>query len=333
MNLDENVINRENFLEVKEYLEYQKTIFQVSDKTRDANYYHLVHFMEWAGSVPFPEAKKIKVSFPSYLEGLRTAKGVGFAGETLSGVFKVCRAFLTWAKQEKPTRYKLLDQRWIKSLRPSRARSLQSELKTRELYTLEDVIKLVNVVPETFTEKRTRAAVAFLFLSGIRIGAFLTLPFECVDLNNLRIYQLPAKGVKTKNSKAAITYLLNIPELLDVVREYDAEFRPKMLAESYWYIHADTWGEATKRKPTGDRVDARCTFRDHLIKLCQIAGVKYLSAHKFRHGNAVYSLKKAKTVAQLKAISQNLMHSNTGITDGIYGRLVNDDVENIITGL
>jgi hypothetical protein len=36
---------------------------------------------------------------------------------------------------------------------------------------------------------------------------------------------------------------------------------------------------------------------------------------------------------QLKAISQNVMHSSVGITDGIYGRLVEDDVHNLITGL
>jgi integrase len=62
-------------------------------------------------------------------------------------------------------------------------------------------------------------------------------------------------------------------------------------------------------------------------------GVEYYSAHKLRHGHAVYALKHAKTMAELKAISQNLMHSSIGITDGIYGRLVDDDVNRVITHL
>jgi hypothetical protein len=36
---------------------------------------------------------------------------------------------------------------------------------------------------------------------------------------------------------------------------------------------------------------------------------------------------------ELKAISQNPMHSTVGITDGIYGRLVEDDVHEAILGL
>jgi hypothetical protein len=57
------------------------------------------------------------------------------------------------------------------------------------------------------------------------------------------------------------------------------------------------------------------------------------SPHKFRHGNAVYSLKLAKDIAALKAVSQNLMHSNISITDGVYGILSNNDVRGQIDSL
>jgi hypothetical protein len=44
-------------------------------------------------------------------------------------------------------------------------------------------------------------------------------------------------------------------------------------------------------------------------------------------------LKQAKDIAALKAISQNLMHSNLSITDGIYGILSDMDVKAQIQGL
>jgi len=44
----------------------------------------------------------------------------------------------------------------------------------------------------------------------------------------------------------------------------------------------------------------------------------YYFPHKFRHGHATYALSQAVTVPDLKAISQNLMHSNLNITDGVY---------------
>lgn len=54
--------------------------------------------------------------------------------------------------------------------------------------------------------------------------------------------------------------------------------------------------------------------------------IPYHSPHKFRHGCAVFSLKHAENIGQLKAISQNLMHANISITDGIYGILSESDI-------
>ena len=59
----------------------------------------------------------------------------------------------------------------------------------------------------------------------------------------------------------------------------------------------------------------------------------YHSPHKFRHGHAVYALKNAKTVPDLKAVSQNLMHTNLSITDGVYGILSEKDVKEKIVSL
>jgi integrase len=56
-------------------------------------------------------------------------------------------------------------------------------------------------------------------------------------------------------------------------------------------------------------------------------GRRYHSPHKFRHGHAVYALRMAQDVAALKAVSQNLMHQNLTVTDGVYGVLSDVDVK------
>jgi integrase len=61
--------------------------------------------------------------------------------------------------------------------------------------------------------------------------------------------------------------------------------------------------------------------------------LSYHSPHKFRHGHALYALKMAKDVSALKAVSQNLMHANLSITDGVYGILSDTDVKRQIDGL
>jgi hypothetical protein len=62
-------------------------------------------------------------------------------------------------------------------------------------------------------------------------------------------------------------------------------------------------------------------------------GLPYSSPHKFRHGHAVYALKLAKDIAELKAVSQNLMHANLSIINGVYGVLSELDVKRQIESL
>ena len=59
----------------------------------------------------------------------------------------------------------------------------------------------------------------------------------------------------------------------------------------------------------------------------------YHSPHKFKHGNAVYSIKLAKDIAALKVVSQNLMYSNLSIMDGVYGILSDTDIQKQIASL
>ena len=55
--------------------------------------------------------------------------------------------------------------------------------------------------------------------------------------------------------------------------------------------------------------------------------------HKLGHRHIVSALKKARDVADLKAVSQNLMHASLTITFSIYGVLVGDDVSSRIASL
>ena len=74
---------------------------------------------------------------------------------------------------------------------------------------------------------------------------------------------------------------------------------------------------------------ARLDLKEWMTKV----GLPYHSPHKFRHGFAVYALKKAQDMGDFKAISQNMMHSNLSVTDGIYGIFSEEEVKNRIIGL
>jgi hypothetical protein len=73
------------------------------------------------------------------------------------------------------------------------------------------------------------------YLSGIRIGAFVTLPIKAVDLENRSIKLWPSLGVKTKFEKHHTAYLLEIPELLELVFNWDYKIRKVFKTEYPWF--------------------------------------------------------------------------------------------------
>ena len=76
-----------------------------------------------------------------------------------------------------------------------------------------------------------------------------------------------------------------------------------------------------------------CCVRKGMRQLCQLAGVEYKRPHALRHGHAVWALSNAGSVADLKAVSQNLMHKSLSVTDGIYAILPDTEVQARIAAL
>ncbi len=172
-----------------------------------------------------------------------------------------------------------------------------------EYYGLEDMLKIGSVEPTIMAEKRGQAAMIFLYLSGMRVGHFLTLPISCVDLDQMKIYQVPSMGVKTKFHKASITTMLNIPELMAIVRKWDNEVRAIYPLNQTWYAPVQPQRGKFGRFLITNHIASPLRskeLRKEMVKLCKMAGVKFRSAHKLRHGHAVFGIKNAKNIQELK---------------------------------
>jgi len=191
----------------------------------------------------------------------------------------------------------------------------------------------VQVAPANLALRRDRSASALLFLSGMRASALCTLPIGCLDLDEGTVKQFPELGVKTKNSKSAETYLFPIPELIEVVRDWDDLVRRELPATAAWYAPViSSWGEQRlSAQPPG--ANRNTALQKRMRRLFGYAGLAYKSPHKFRHGTAVYGLQHARTMADYKAVSMNLMHGDIRITDGIYAVLSKEDVRARIASL
>jgi len=126
--------------------------------------------------------------------------------------------------------------------------------------------------------------------------------------------------------------LLPIPDLLDVVRAWDDLVRARLSKQDLWYAHIQSDGlEFMPGQPATDT--RRSRVRKGMRQLCEMAGVEYKRPHALRHGHAHYALTHAKTLDELKAASQNMMHESLATTESIYTQLVKGELQSRIAKL
>jgi len=326
------MINRQNWLDTRAYLQHMDRRVGRHPSTIHKYRTQLRHLLEWADDNPFQKAREIDPAFPTYLVTARAdGRPSPLSYSTIYKTLITVRAFFQFARLEWPQRYRRISESWIDLLQPARESKPMPQLDEHRFYTLDEVLAVARVSTETLREERARVAVALLFLSGMRPDVLASIPISCVDLPRKRILQIPQMGVRTKNNKAAITYLLDIPELLDIVHAWDRRvrgFEPSTL----WYATLNHDGMQLT-ETTRAIIGRASVIGDDLRIICQKAGVEYKSPHKLRHGHIVYARNLAHDMEQLKAISQNVMHSTVLITDQVYAGLTDNQVQSVISSL
>ena len=326
------MVERQNYLLVQAHLRYLRDIYQLSPASLDRYRFFLRHLILWADSRLFRDTHLIRPTFPAYVANLIGQSGSPLSQQTQKKIIDVSKRFFVWAKTNDPKEYGRFPNDWIASLRVARTPHPQRE---HVFVTVDEAINLATMpIPdEDLALRRDQAAAAMLYLSGMRISAFTTLPISALNLAERSVRQWPELGVLTKNAKRATTYLLPIPELLAVVRAWDELVRSKLPATAPWYTPIKhTWGDQrfSTKAPGKNRHQA---LGKRLHRLFELADLPYKSAHKFRHGHAVYGLQNAQTMADYKAVSMNLMHHDIEITDSIYAPILSDEIKERIAGL
>ena len=327
------MVNRDNYSLTKLYLTYLSEVAQLDAQSVQRYWFHLRHLLLWADAVAVGQAAEIRPAFPAYLATVRTAEGERpLAPVSAKKITQTTKRFFKWLLVTYPHEYRTFPAAWIETLRPPK---IIPPADQHVFVTLEEVrqIAALPIADDDLALRRDRAAAIMLYLSGMRAGAFGTLPIAAVDLEKRTIRQWPSLGVATKNSKSAITYLLDIPDLITIVEQWDQFIRTRLPATAMWYTPiVSQWGEQTLSadQPGANR---NIAVSKRMRRLFRAVGLPSKSPHKFRHGHAVYALQHAKTMADYKAVSMNLMHDDIRVTDSIYAPLTTNEVQQRIAGL
>lgn len=287
------MINRGNWKLVKAYLKYRQEVGQLGEMSLRADETRLRHVLEWADERPFQKAMSIRPTLPDYLQTARKdSRGEELSPAYTKKVINAAHQFGEWLVTHR-TGFKSGLSRWLDTLKAPRRP--QTEDRQHEAVTLEEIRKIAAAPTHTLWEERVKAAAVFWFLSGIRIGAFVTLPIQAIDLKQRTVKQWPKLGVKTKFGKHSTTYLLNIPDLLAVVEEWDNKVRSILPANAYWFAHLDSkTGEIIPEyQPVGKHRHSRA--RTDLKNWLAASGLPYHSPTSLGMGLPSTGLNRLKT--------------------------------------
>lgn len=324
------MINRANWQQIRFFIHYLESVKQTDPATVKRARGHLRHLLEWADEAPLWKSRTIDPTFPAYLKTARNdGREISLSPSSMIRCLTQARAFYNFARIEWKVTYRPISESWINTLYVARQTRNSADPVAHRFFKLEDVIKIASTPVSNLRERRARAAVCMLFISGMRAEAFASLPISCVNLEEREVYQFPRQGVRTKNRKAATTFLFNIPELFEVVREWDERIRAQLPPEALWFSVLKNFGENLSQQSTA-YIGRHSDVEQEVRMICRLAQVKYLSPHKLRHGHVIYALKRVKNIEEYKAVSQNAMHDSIITTDKIYGGLGAEDVKRVI---
>lgn len=192
--------------------------------------------------------------------------------------------------------------------------------------TLEQVQHAIRSMPaSTDVERRDRALVACILLTGVRVSAAISLKLKHVRYDRQGIEQ-DAREVRTKFSKSYPTYFFPVgDDIRDIFLEWVDYLRNELLwngddplfpttqQEVGNACHFRTTGLTRRHWTTADPV--RGAYR----KAFAAAGLPYYSPHSIRRTLALLGQRICHTPEALKAWSQNLGHEDVLTTFKSYG--------------
>ena len=268
-------------------------------------------------------ARSFKRHFSSKLNERTGAK---LTAASTNGMLREVKAFFLWLADQPGYKSRVThsDADYLTPDRKSEAARRSSCWKPHP--SPDQVRHLLRSLPtDTVLQRRNRALIAFLFLTGSREGAAITLRIGHVDLANACVH-FDAKLVNTKFGKSFTTAFFPIGEEVElIVRSWISELRTEHL-----YSESDPLFPKTKvgigksrrfealgidRDPWASPSSAAKIFKQAFVE----AGLPPFSPHRVRDTLAELAKDHCRTPEDYKAWSQNMGHDDVLTTFRSYG--------------
>ncbi len=332
--------NEKNERLKRRFADYRKYARQLSEKTLDRELAALERFDVWNGRKDFEKFHiGWAMDFRTDLERAKSASGKPLSKSTSRAIMATLREFTLWLSQQDGfrSRIRTSDADYFNLSRRDEAEARAAP--PRPAPSIKQAKRAFELMPaKTPREVRDKAVFALLCLTGIRVGALITLRIRHVDLEEKSVTQNP-REVATKFGKRIDTFLAKgFPDAEATLRDWI-----KYLEDVALYGPDDPLFPATaivSNSNTGFTVegfDRRPWKSTEPVR--KIVNTAFLAAkldsfgpHAFRHMLARHAAKNCTSVAEIVATAQNLGHSDVLTTLRSYGQISRERQRALITG-
>ena len=268
----------------------------------------------------------------------RTGRPLSIA--TLAGILRPLRAFVIWLADQEGYRKRIRysDAEYFNISRKDQRLARSGE--TRPAPSPEQVRHVLSAMPSvTEIEKRNRAIVALLTLTGVRDGALITLRIKHVDVADKSLFQ-NAREVKTKFAKTMRTYFTQGFPLAEQVladwirfltveklRGPDDPLFPK--TEVGIGPNGGFQAVGLSRGPWRGASPVRKIIREAF----ENAGLISHGPHSFRHMLIRLAQRNCRSLEEFKAWSENIGHEDMLTSLRSYGQVPEQRRRALILGL
>ena len=322
--------NAENERLKRKYFAYLKEAKRHSEPTVDATAKALARFEEYTRHKDFKAFHfEQAVAFKKHLaEQKAQLSGEKLSKATLHSTLTQLKRFFQWLVWQPgyKSRFQYSDADYFNlSDKDTRIATARREQKAP---TLEQVKYVIAAMPtSTEIERRNRALIAFVLLTGARDSAIASMKLKHVDLASDCVYQ-DAREVKTKFSKTFDTFFFPVgDEIRAIVAEWIAYLRENKLCGNDGPLFPATRIECgTSRQFEVAGLDRKCwsnatPIRTIFREAFSAAGLPYFNPHSFRNTLVRLGQEMCQTPEHFKAWSQNLGHEKVMTTFISYGEV------------
>jgi integrase len=321
--------NAENEFAKRAYVAWLKNAEGRQDATVDAAMAAIHDFEAFNRYTSFKSFRHEQaISYKAQLaERTHPETGKPLSKATLRTRLKALRAFFEWLchqpRYKKPVRYSDAAYFGV-SANDARIAAASREQKAP---SLAQVTRVLETMPsDTLMQRRDRAVVAFVILTGARDSAVASMLLKDVDVVTGRVFQ-DARHVKTKRAKTFYSVFFPVGDLpRQLVRDWTAELRSDLLFgpdepifpatargfDDQGLFHPDKLA----REPWNSAAPIRAIFK----RAFEAAGFPYANPHSLRRTLMRLAYDLDLSQREQKAWSQNLGHDSIVTTAG-YGTL------------